>query len=235
MPSCRFFATGADAEAAFAAVLADGSLRLFEQYSRPNAELRSFRTALEAADAYAAGTYGFTIHAPVCGGLVVPRRFALRAEEFGPGACRYQISGWGTLNLQFGVVRRGQLRESFLNHNSEVRALEWASTNAGDLGAVDAWQWPEVTRVACRVVGLIRRLGVARLGAARGRASDGTGVRRTRRDSVGRQRACALRLRAPPYARSRNTSPSTRVASSSRRSVEPPNPSSSPLRRAVPA
>jgi hypothetical protein len=179
MPSCRFFAVGDDAHAVFEAVLADGSLQLFEQYSRPNSELRAFQTPAEAAAAFASGIHGFTLYAPACGARIAPRRFALKADTFGAGAFRYQIVGWGTLNLQFGSEARGRLHESFLNHNSEARARKWEPGGRDELGAVDAWHWPEVAQAARRVVGLIRRLGVARLGAtivlptAHGRAERG--------------------------------------------------------------
>ena len=80
--------------------------------------------------------------------------------------------------------------------------------------------WLEATGILQFVAGLY-----AGILSARALASDARGDRAT---MIGK-------MSETGYGVSRNTSPRTRVASRSRRSVEPPNPSSNPLLGSVPA
>lgn len=105
--------------------------------------------------------FGLAAWSPAMEQAVAIRTVQLQTRT---GGSRQVAEGWGLIWLRLVDVRDGRLGPSDVATNSEARARQWAKTNP-DLGAVEAWDWHEVTRVRRRIERLIRsRLAVGRNG-----------------------------------------------------------------------
>jgi hypothetical protein len=122
VPHLGFYAVAEDIAAIVDFVLADVGTVVYEGYSVPDEPLRRF------ADA----------------GAVLA---ALGGNPHGMGL---MLSGWGLIQLQFAGVRKGKLDASWMNHNSESRALAWEST-IPQLGPAASWDFKEVARISRRL------------------------------------------------------------------------------------
>jgi hypothetical protein len=129
-----FFAAGADQRAVLDFLFSATDVRVFESYSRLDADLREFRSTDELAAAFPLGTdpYGngnaflLMLWSPSVMHDLTITRFALN-----PAACqghtfRHRIDGGGLMQLYLGGVCDRVVTMSHLGHQSQVRAQKWA-------------------------------------------------------------------------------------------------------------
>ncbi len=167
MPNCDFYALEADALSVIEFVLEKTDCAVYEHYSAPGQELQRFdslaalRRVLVAADSSA----NFQLYSSSMKGLFRIRKIELDPGRFPVDPWRFESHGWGAIQLQFGGLREGRILHSHTNHNSEKRALAWEATHRDDLGAVAAWDWPEVVRISRALNRFIRRCGVSKTGS----------------------------------------------------------------------
>ncbi|GAB3960112.1 hypothetical protein [Micromonospora vulcania] len=157
-----FYAAEDDWPAVLRTVFDLGLFRVFESDSRPDSELREFRTIDEVAP----GRHGRHLMLLVVGAGPEP---VVRRIDFAPGISdathRYECRGWGLIQLDYGGLFGAQeLRWTHTNHNSEKRALTWAPT-LPELGDPAAWDWPAVTSASSKLNRAIRRMAVNKIGS----------------------------------------------------------------------
>ena len=69
------------------------------------------------------------------------------------------------IQLYLGGESELGLLHSHTNHNTEKRALAWATTSSDQLGSPAAWNWKEVTRISSRLNRFIRRITETKAGS----------------------------------------------------------------------
>ncbi|MFN2470061.1 MAG: hypothetical protein ABR583_03555 [Gaiellaceae bacterium] len=153
MPELQFYAVRRDTEEILNFTLANLRCQIFETYSERNRQLRSFSTVDEVAAVHDLGNdpYGrgehvlLSLWAPSTRGEVKIERIELVDRE---GGFRFEVSGWGLFQLQFGGIHERTITNSRFAHNSEARARTWSETYEERLGPVDGWDWDELSRVS---------------------------------------------------------------------------------------
>ena len=165
MPSCAFYAAGADIDVVLGFVFAHGDCDVYDDHylDRPVAQLRS---ASEVRAQYGISSWEdlhehakVLIHPHDARGRIVFER--IEGEGF---ACDY-TKGWGLIALWLEPVlaRRTGLRLSpcFTTHGSEKGASKWEPISP-ELGPPGAWDWPAVKRWSGRFNRFIRKQAVDR-------------------------------------------------------------------------
>jgi hypothetical protein len=158
-----YYATDEDNAGVLRWLFAENDLHVFETYSEYNHDLRRFHSAEDAIAALHLGRPErnpglllLSLWAPDSGGHLDLRRRELKVSG---ASWREELGGWGVLTLQLGGLMPDGLQPSYVNVNSEKRALLWEDTDR-NLGPVAAWDWTVVRKVMRRVSGWIRRQGV---------------------------------------------------------------------------
>jgi hypothetical protein len=167
MPNCDFYALAPDCEAILDFVFSNRDWRLFEAYSRPDRELRTFTSVgavTSALDLAREGAH-LMLYAPEMRGHVSPKRIDLYPGALGNATFRYSINGCGLIQLLFRAPVQGVLAASHTGHSSQNRAERWAPTSPEDAEYVATWDWAAVTRMSGRLVRHLRRLGAAKVGS----------------------------------------------------------------------
>lgn len=173
MPNLDFYAIGRDLDEVLEFVFGRSRCRVFEAYSPYDTELAEFHRVADIKARYSLGACQgrgpsvllelWPIDAP-------DAAFAQRIE-LKPSACagatfRFQLVGWGLIQLQLGGLGPDGIVASHTNHNSEARAQAWESVYFDSLGPFSAWDWTEVVRVSRQLNSHVRRnLTVAKIGS----------------------------------------------------------------------
>jgi hypothetical protein len=152
VPHLAFYAVAEDIAALVAFALADVGTVVYEGYSVPDEPLRTFADAGAVLAALGENPHGMglMLFASTMKGAPVKKRFNLKPGAVRGKSWRERISGWGLIQLEFSGVRKGKLVASWMNHNSERRALAWESTYP-QLGPAASWDFQEVARISRRV------------------------------------------------------------------------------------
>ncbi len=101
---------------------------------------------------------------PMNAGPVTVEHIALDPAKCNGATFRYSPNGWGLVQLHLEAERGDKMRASNSNHNSEKRALAWASTYP-DMPGPSAWDWVHVVSFSNRLNRVIRKLGVEKAGS----------------------------------------------------------------------
>jgi hypothetical protein len=172
MPNLDFYAAGADFLSVLGYVFDQSGCRIFESNSPFGEEIAEFTSIDDVSARYAIG---------VCRGsapsvllqLVPPsgsNLFRIRRIALSPDACRghtfrYEVTGWGLIQLYLGGSGPQGLVNSHSNHNTEARARKWAAT-ARDLESPGLWDWRETTAISAALNRFIHtKLAVYKLGS----------------------------------------------------------------------
>jgi hypothetical protein len=169
VPNCDFLATKSDLEAILGYVFAPGEFTVYEAYSEPEAELRTFTSTAELARSYpigycqgAAPSVLLQLLAKNSGAATI-ERFPLEPSKCNGKTYRHRSSGWGLIQLHLGGIGPKGLVPSHTNHNSQARALKWASTYP-ELPSPATWDWPTVQATSSKLNRFIRKLAVSKEG-----------------------------------------------------------------------
>ena len=140
------------------------SFRVFERRSAVNEALREFNSPAEVLEHWNVPDRfrGITLLADGAASAPTVTRVDLRGN-YATGSFDYRCEGWGLIHLQVGRAHHGVLERSSLSHNSERRAIGWASTNPR-LGSPSAWTWPAVTSASGWLARQIRQHAAAKVG-----------------------------------------------------------------------
>lgn len=169
LPNCDFLATKSDLEAVLGFVFDSREFTAYEAYSEPETELRTVCSTAELAALYPLGLCQGTGHSVLLqlvaknSGAVTVERFALDPTKCEGKTYRYRSSGWGLIQLYLGGIGPKGLVPSHTNHNSQARALKWASTYP-ELPPPSTWDWPVLLAASSKLNRYIRKLAVSREG-----------------------------------------------------------------------
>jgi hypothetical protein len=172
VPNLDFYAVGADFDAVLDYVFRDCACRVFESYSPPGEEIAEFYSTAEVSARYPIGTCRSSgasvllqLVPPSATALFSIRRVALSPDVDQRHTVRYAVAGWGLIQLYLGGEGPHGLVASHTNHNTESRARRWQDLHR-ELGSVENWNWPEITRVSSGFNRFIRtKLAVSRIGS----------------------------------------------------------------------
>jgi hypothetical protein len=164
MPNQDFYALGSDFSQVLNFVFEQPGWVLHELASVPDHPVRIFNSTESLFKAFRLGTaeHHFQLYSPEMAGKVIHQKIIFNPGAV-PGAThRYDTQGWGLIQLYFGRRKRdGGLTNSHTNHNSEKRAVNWASL-APELGNPSKWDWPAVARCSGRLNRFIKKCGVSK-------------------------------------------------------------------------
>lgn len=144
MANLDFFATRADHEAVVRFLFASTDIRVFESYSEYDRELREFRSFEGLAAAYDVGAdpygHGFAVLLQLWSPSVEPgpqiERIKLDPRRCEGHTFRYNIEGWGLIQLYLGGTHGRTITSSHYGHNSEARARKWGHSEGVDWAAL---------------------------------------------------------------------------------------------------
>ena len=171
MPNCDFYAVDGDLKRIVEFVFHELDCRVFELSSEPDKELREFKSAEEVLQIAGFGKCRGKTHSVYLQLWPRSARGKIHVQRIGldPKACngatfRYQIQGWGLIQLYLGGISKAGVIHSHSNHNSEKRAQKWASTHE-ELDEVSSWDWREVNRVSRQLNRHIQKMAATKMGS----------------------------------------------------------------------
>jgi hypothetical protein len=142
------------------AVFAQGNPLVYESYSEPEEELRSFDSPLpleaeiEMRVPAERRSLLYSIYYPEAKGLVKKTRIQLIPEKNTGKRFRFSADGWGLIQLQLTF---GDSDVSCrIAVNSEKRALSWFGTYP-DHGDPQLWEWKIVEKHARRIIRALKK------------------------------------------------------------------------------
>jgi len=162
------------------AVFAQGNPVVYESYSEPEEELRSFDSSLpleaeiEMRAPAERRTLLYSIYYPEAKGLVKKTRVQLIPEKNGGKHFRFSVDGWGLIQLQLTF---GESEVSCrVAVNSEKRALTWFDTYP-DHGDPRLWDWKLIEKHARRIIRVLKQPNQALQHNDHGCHGNGTKIR----------------------------------------------------------
>ncbi|WP_061206994.1 hypothetical protein [Leptospira santarosai] len=171
MPNCDFYAAREDNKALLELLFLNGGCRVYESYSHMDAELVEFSSMSDLERHFGIADWHKPLREsillqilPMNAGPVTVERIALDPAKCNGATFRYSANGWGLVQLHLEAERGDKMRASNSNHNSEKRALAWASTYP-DMPGPSAWDWVHVVSFSNRLNRVIRKLGVEKAGS----------------------------------------------------------------------
>jgi hypothetical protein len=139
-----FFAAEHDQRSVLDFLFSSTDVRVFESYSKFDAELREFRSVDELAAAFPLGTdhhgNGHALLLQLWSPSVM-RDLIITRFDVDPAACnghkfRCCIDGGGLMQLYFGGVSGQVITRSHFGHQSQVRAQKWSVDEGVDWAAL---------------------------------------------------------------------------------------------------
>lgn len=169
MPNCDFFALGTDHELVLNFVFAQRDCRVYQLNSDGEEPAREFPTLNDLAKHYSIADWAsparralhLQLYPTNAGGDVLFKRIDFRHPVNG-ARFRYDVYGWGLIQLFLESPHKGWLRDSHTNHNSEKRALLW-ERQCPDHGPVAAWRWNAVASLSRRLNRFIHKIAVRKV------------------------------------------------------------------------
>ena len=172
MPNCDFFACGDDHRVILEHIFDNLPCRIFELSSRFDSELAEFASLADIERHFGIDNWSrnehrsllLTIYAADANGSLNFRRIALDSTKCDGATFRYSCDGWGLIQLYLESPRKGGLRNSHTNHNSEKRAGNWSPTYP-EMGDPADWNWAAVNSFSRKLNRFIRKCGVHKIGS----------------------------------------------------------------------
>jgi len=153
MPQLEFFAARDDQMALLAYLFSEG-IRVLENASLPDSEVREFRSPAELDAAFPPGLGSPRVRPLLA--LWAPaaiERLAFRRIDFNSSVTwarfRYEPDSGGLMQLYLGAITSRVVEKTHFGHNSEERAGKW--------GVNQGVNWSELMRVSRRIQSHIRR------------------------------------------------------------------------------
>jgi hypothetical protein len=151
-----FYAAREDMLLLLGSVFDETDCHVYESHSEYDRELRRFKRVDELAAAFPLGTddggHGVAVTlqlwSPSAGGKLRFERIELRPRT--GHNHRFEVAGWGLMQVYLGGVGPRGISASHFGHNSEKRARAWSDTY-DDLGSPDDWDWVALMRVSRRL------------------------------------------------------------------------------------
>ena len=170
MPNCDFYAVGNDLINVLEFTFTNLDCRVFELSSDNDKQLCEFKSIEELKEKYEIGkcksrTCSINLQLwPVNASQdVIVTKVDLNPKYCNGATFRYQINGWGLIQLYIGGISKLGVVHSHTNHNTEKRANKLASTHDEVMGAPSNWDWKEVARVSNKLNRYINKCSVSKI------------------------------------------------------------------------
>ncbi len=171
MPNCDFYAAGNDLRDILECVLVELKCDIYELSSAPGSPCAQFHCLEDFGVLYGFSEWSelnrtllLQLHSHDAGGSVNLKETVLMNPASPDKAKVYSTEGWGLVQLYLMPPRKGGLSPSHTNHNSEARAMNWAST-CPEMGSPAAWNWQAVVNFSRRLNTFIRKQSVSKIGS----------------------------------------------------------------------
>ena len=172
MPNCDFYATPQDQLPLLDWLFAEGTCRVFENYSDFEKPLREFHSAHEVLAQFGRlhrnGAVWKAVHLQlyVNGACppFVPRRFKLNPEACDGATFRYSASGLGFVQFYLEAPSEDGLRSCHTNHFSAAGAEQRGFPDPG-MGPAENWDFKKITAFSARLNRQIKKMSVAKFGS----------------------------------------------------------------------
>jgi len=140
-------------------IYAETDCRVFESYSKFDQNLQEFASTEQLLSAYDIGQdphgNGYAVllqlWSPSVSSRVKIERIALIPEKCDRHTFRYNIEGWGLMQLYLGGEKDRLITNSHFGHNSLKRAQAWEPTGIDDLGPVSEWDWDLLMKISRKI------------------------------------------------------------------------------------
>jgi len=165
MANLDFYAVREDMLNLLKFIYAETDCRVFESYSRFDQSLREFTSAEQLLSAYDIGRdpHGnghavlLELWSPSVSSRVKIERIALNPQKCDGHTFRYNVTGWGLMQLYLGGEHDGAITHSHFGHNSLKRAQAWETTLIDEVGPVSEWDWDLLMKVSRKIQYHIRK------------------------------------------------------------------------------
>ncbi len=171
MPNLDFYAGDGDFFPILNYLFTQSGCRVFELSSPPGRDITEFTSIRTLEAQFSIGVCGGTAPSillqlvpPSSFDLCQVRRIELNRATFSDDAFRYELSGWGLIQLYLGGIGPNGVVESHSNHFTEGGAKSREQIGS-ERGPVDAWDWRKVTASSFALNRFVRKLGRYKLGS----------------------------------------------------------------------
>lgn len=160
----NFFACKTDLLNIFKFILSETDLRIYEHYSEYDKDLREFSSVEEILEAFNLGVGDLSTHlmlySPSLKGKLVTRKIIFNSDvqEKKGHTYRYEIAGWGMIQMELEGIHQKSIIASYINCNSQKRA-RWED-NFSKVRSADAWDWKAVTSIFRKLSYYIRKMAI---------------------------------------------------------------------------
>ncbi len=170
MSNCDFYAVGNDLVNILEFTFTNLDCRVFELSSGFDEQLCEFKSLEELKEKYDIGkcinrtsSVNLQLWPVKASNSVVIDKIDLNPKKCNGAKFRYQITGWGLIQLYIGGISKLGIVHSHTNHNSEKRAKKLASINPELTGTPSDWDWKEVSRVSNKLNRYITKCSVSKI------------------------------------------------------------------------
>ncbi len=168
MPNCDFYAVHDDIIGLAQFIFSETDCVIYESCSQPNKDLRCFTVVDELEAVYKSGFGGGSflseIYSPSMRGDIRIVRTDWEAKAWRPASWRFDVTGWGLIQLHLEGVHENRIRHSHTNHNTEKRVRVREELYIDKLGPASAWDWKAVTAISSKINRFIRKMSPEKSG-----------------------------------------------------------------------
>lgn len=160
MSNCDFYAVRDDLISLLDFIYDETDCRVYESYSEYGKNLREFKSITELLKAFDLGQCRrqsdqilLQPYSPSAKGKFLVEKMNLNPAKCRGHTIRYSPGGWGLIQLYLGGIFEPEKKivHSHLNHNSEKRALKWASTYP-NYDKPEEWDWKSLNTTSRKIV-----------------------------------------------------------------------------------
>lgn len=160
MNNCDFYANKDDLISLLDFIYRETDCRVFESYSEFGNDLREFNSTSDLLKVFDLGQCKMQhdqillkLYSPSAKGDFLVEKINLNPEKCQGHAIRYSCGGWGLIQLYLGGIFEPEKKivHSHLGHNSEKRALKWASLYP-EYGKPEEWDWKSLSSTSRKII-----------------------------------------------------------------------------------
>jgi hypothetical protein len=165
MPNCDFYAVHEDVIALGDFIFANTDCKIYASASNPHSGPHCFTHTKELYDGFLVnGLLLADMYSPAMRGKVIVSRRDWEAKDWRPAGWRYDVTGWGLIQLYLEGIREGRILVSHTNHNTEKRVLAREDVYRDRLGRAAAWDWKAITAISSKINRFIRKVSPSKSG-----------------------------------------------------------------------
>jgi hypothetical protein len=170
MPNCDFYAINEDVIALGDFIFGNTDCKIYDTAYAPHVGPHCFMTTKELYEGYTRGFDGrgglfAHMYSPAMRGELLVERNDTEANRGKPAGWRYDVHGWGLIQLYLDGIHDCRIRVSHTNHNTEKRVLAREEVYKYRLGLASAWDWKAITAISSKINRFIRKISPSKSGS----------------------------------------------------------------------